>query len=162
VGSLWEGSGIVAVKTTVGQLKRVIAGSPLRIFVGEVNYVDWSVAPWHNNALVMCFRKDSSYEHEAEVRAIIWDEGILSRNMSEALTKARLRSDYLTSTSDPFILRSEDGEHGIAMPFDPADFITEVVVGPREKPWVGGLVESVLNRYGLQIKLTRSNRLTPR
>jgi hypothetical protein len=35
------------------------------------------------------FRKDSSYEHEKEVRAVIWDAEIVSRNMSDALIAAR-------------------------------------------------------------------------
>jgi hypothetical protein len=164
--AMWDlygkGSGIVAVKTTVGELTQAIAESPLRIFLGKVNYVDWNLAPWHNNALVMCFRKDSSYRHEAEVRAVIWDEGIMARNMSDALLAARSRSGYPRSGSDPFLLRKEDGQHGIEVPFPTARFIREVVIGPRERPWVAGLVESVLKRYRLDIKKTISNRLTPR
>jgi len=147
--AMWDlygkGSGIVAVKTTVENLKQAIAESPLRIFLGEVNYVDWNFAPWDNNGLVMCCRKDSSYKHEAEVRAIIWDQDIISRNMSDALVAARLRNDYPSPGSDPFILLREDGQHGIEVPFAATRFITEVVIGPRERPWVTRLVESVLN-----------------
>ncbi len=85
-----QGTGIVAVKSTVEKLKEAVAESPLRIFLGKVNYVDWSRAPWDNNALTMCFRKDLSYHHVAEVRAVIWDVDIVERNMSDALTAARL------------------------------------------------------------------------
>jgi len=164
--AMWDlygkGSGIVAVKSTVGKLKEAIAESPLRIFLGQVNYVDWNVAPWNNNALVMCFRKDLSYQHEAEFRAAIWDPDIISQNMSDALVAARLRSDYPRSGEDPFILRKEDGQHGIVIPFALQRFVTELVVGPREKPWVAELVQSVLKRYGLEINMTVSDRLTPR
>ena len=138
--AMWDlygkGSGIVAVKTTVENLKLAIAELPLRIFLGSVKYLDWDLASWDNNSLVMCFRKDSSYQHEAEVRAIIWDQDILARNMSDALMAARSRRDYPNSGSDPFILRREDGQRGIEVPFAAARFVTEVVVGPRERPWV--------------------------
>jgi hypothetical protein len=158
-----KGSGIVAVKTTVGRLKEALNESNLRSFLGEVDYVDWSSAPWHNNVLVMCFRKDHSYLHEGEVRAVIWDSDMIGRIMSDALVAARSRSDYPDRVPDPFILQKEEGELGIYIPFSPARFITEVVIGPREKAWVAGLVERVLKRYGLdKIKMTISNRLTPR
>ncbi len=157
-----KGSGIVAVKTTVENLKLAITESPLRIFLGRVKYLDWSLASWDNNSLVMCFRKDSSYEHEDEVRAVVWDPDIRGRNMSDALMAARLRSDYPNSGLDPFLLRNEDGELGIAVSFVAARFVKGVVVGPREGRWVATLVESVLRRYGLTIKPTISNRLTPR
>jgi len=150
-----KGSGIVAVKLAITE-------STLRIFLGSVKYLDWNLASWDNNSLAMCFRKDSSYQHEAEVRAIIWDQDIVARNMSDALVAARSRSDYPSSGLDPFILRKEDGQHGIELPFAPERFITEVVIGPRERRWVATLVDSVLKRYGLKIGMTISNRLTPR
>jgi hypothetical protein len=164
--AMWDlygkGGGTVAVKTTIGNLKEAISESPLRIFLAEVKYVDWSLAPFDNNSLVMCFRKDSSYEHEKEIRAVIWDVDIIGRNMSDALIAARSRSDYPNSGSDPFILQRLDGQLGIEVPFDPARFVTEVVVGPRETHSVVGLVKKVLDRYGLKTKMTMSNRLTSR
>jgi hypothetical protein len=164
--AMWDlynkGSGIVAVKTTVENLKLALAESSRRTFLGRVKYLKWDLASWDNNTLAMCFRKDSSYEHEKEVRAVIWDKDIVARNMSDAIEAARSRSDYPNSGSDPFILRKGDGQHGVYVPFSPARFVTDVVVGPRERRWVAGLVESVLKRYALDINMTISNRLTPR
>jgi hypothetical protein len=164
--AMWDlygkGSGIVAVKSNIGVLKQVLNESPHRTFLGEVKYVDWSLSPWDNNALVMCCRKDLSYQHEAEIRAIVWDIELINRNMSDALIAARLRSDYPQAVPDPFLLEKEAGVLGMEVLFDPERFITEIVVGPREKAWVAKLVENVLNRYSLKIKLSVSNRLTPR
>jgi len=157
-----RGSGMVAVKTTVENLKLAISESDLRIFLGKVNYLGWDLASWNNNGLAMCFRKDSSYEHEKEVRAVVWDPDIVGWNMTDALNAARKRSDYHNSGSDPFLLRKEDGKPGIDVAFAPARFVTEVVIGPREERWVSTLVESVLKRYGLTINMTISNRLTRR
>jgi hypothetical protein len=156
-----KGSGVVAVKTTVAKLKLAIAESSLRIFLGKVQYIDWSDSTWANNGLVMCFRKDASYRHEAEVRAIIWDPDQISRNMSAALVASRAQT-IPCPIHDPFILRKGDGEQYIQLPVAMEDFITEIVVGPREKPWIYRLVKEVLKRYKLEIKITVSNRLTPR
>jgi hypothetical protein len=60
------------------------------------------------------------------------------------------------------MLQRLDGQRGVEVPFDPARFVTEVVVGPRETHLIGGLVKSVLDRYRLKTKVTISNRLTPR
>jgi hypothetical protein len=153
---------MVAVKTTIENLKLAIAESRHRIFLGEVKYLDWDLASWNDNGLAMCFRKDSSYEHEKEVRAVIWDPDIIGENMSAALEAARKRSDYPNPSSDPFILRKEDGQHGIEVPFSVARFGRDVVIGPREGPWFATLVENVLKKYGLTIEPRTSNRLTPR
>jgi hypothetical protein len=163
---MWDlygrGGATIAVKTTIGNLKAAISESPLRIFLAEVKYVDWDLAPFDNNNLVMCFRKDSSYEHEKEVRAVIWDVDLICRNMPDALMAARSRSDYPSSGSNPFTLQKLDGQRGIEVPFDPARFLTEVVVGPRETHSIGKLLKSILGRYGLKTKMSISNRLTPR
>lgn len=150
--AMWDlygkGSGIVAVKTNVGDLKQALNESPHHIFLGKVKYVDWNLAPWDINALAMCCRKDFSYQHEAEVRAILWDIEIIGRNMSDALIAARLRKDYPDAVPDPFLLQKDAGISGMEVSFDPERFITEIVVGPREKAWVAGLVEDVLKKYG--------------
>lgn len=164
--AMWDlygrGSGIVAVKSTVERLKLAATESRFRTFLGRVKYLDWNVAPWDNNALTMCFRKDLSYQHEAEFRAVIWDSAVTSQNMSDALAIARSRSDYPTTDVDPFLLRREDGRRGIEIPFATDRFITEVVVGPREQMWVAELVNNVLQRYGLDVNVSISDRLRPR
>lgn len=165
--AMWDlygkGNGVIAVKTTVGNFKMALAESQHRTFLGEVKYIDWARPYWDNNILAMCFRKDLSYQHEAEVRAVIWDPEIINRNMSGALEAARLRPDYSNAEFDPFILTKEDGEKVVSISFAPSRFITEVVIGPREKSWIQGLIRKILTRYGLEkIKIEVSNRLTPR
>lgn len=55
-----------------------------------------------------------------------------------------------------------DPPHGIKVPIEVSRMITDVVVGPRERPWVTELARRVLQRYGLQMPIMPSNRLTPR
>jgi hypothetical protein len=160
---LYGKGGGLAVKTTAGHLKEAIAESRLRIFLGWVEYVDMGLSSLRDRGpMAMFFRKDQSYEHEKEVRAVIWDQSLISKNADDALIAARLRTDYPSWGSNPFVLRKGDGERGINVEFSADRFITEVVVGPREEPLFARLVESILSRYKLPIKLTPSIRLKPR
>jgi hypothetical protein len=137
--AMWDlygkGSGIVAVKSTVGLLKNAISAYEKSVFISKVRYFDWNDAPGIDNVLVACSRKDLSYEHESEVRALI---------MSDLRTRAERR------------------RFGVRVPVDVGKLITEIVVGPREQKWVVSLVEQVANRYKLSQRVVASNRLKAR
>jgi hypothetical protein len=72
---MWDlygrGSGIIAIKSTVEKFKNAIAAYDKPIYISKISYVDWNEAHGLDNVLVACSRKDLSYEHEAEVRAIL-------------------------------------------------------------------------------------------
>jgi len=137
--AMWDlygkGSGIVAVKSTVGRIRKAVAKYKEPVFISNVKYVDWNHAPGLDNVLVACSRKDLSYQHESEVRVIIYDPA---------------------ANPDP------EPRLGIGLPLDLESLITEVVVGPREQDWVVQLVEQVMKRYKLPQRVVASNRLTPR
>ncbi len=133
--AMWDlygrGSGIVAVKSTVGLLKEAVQSYGERVFISRVTYIDWSERSGLDNVLVACSRKDLSYQHEGEVRAIL--ANIVPRP-----------------------------ETGIAAPVNTNSFVTEIMVGPREKEWVVRLVERIKKRYGLPQPILASDRLKPR
>jgi hypothetical protein len=137
--AMWDlygkGSGIVAVKSTVGRIREAAATYDKPVYISKTKYVDWNAAPGLDNVLVACTRKDLSYQHESEVRVIILGE------FNRLNTKRSL---------------------GIRLPIDVERVITEVMVGPREQKWVLQLVEQVMKRYGLPQRVVASNRLTPR
>lgn len=137
--AMWDlygkGSGIVAVKSTVGRLKRAVASLEESVFISKARYFDWNYAPGLDNVLVACSRKDLSYQHESEVRALILDAS------AKPGAKQKL---------------------GIAAPIDIDGLITEIIVGPREQKWVVNLVEQLMKRYKLSHPVVASNRLTPR
>jgi hypothetical protein len=137
--AMWDvyrtGGSVIALKSTVGLLKEAVSHFNKPVNIGEVRYTDWNEAPWDNNLVVMCVRKELAYMHEAEVRAVILD------------------TDQVGVKAPPL---------GIDVPFDHRKFITEVVVGPREKEWILALVKRVMNRYGFQQQVTISNLLRPR
>ena len=75
--AMWDlygrGSGIVALKSTVELLKRAFANYGRPVFISKVRYLNWNEAVGLDNVLVASNRKDLSYEHEGEVRAILSD-----------------------------------------------------------------------------------------
>lgn len=127
----------VAIKSDIGRLKAAVGSCEKGVFLGRVNYLPWEeMATYPNNAILQCFRKDRSYDHEAEVRAVI----------------SALGNDPRYNLTRP----------GIQVDFDPSKLITQVVVGPREQAETAGLVESILQRYGLTVPVAASNRLKHR
>jgi hypothetical protein len=130
-----QGSGIIAIKSTVGKLKESLTAYNDPIYISKVKYMDWSKRQGLDNILVAASRKDLSYEHEAEVRAIFC----------------------------PFRPKSSNNlEAGEAVAVDIKKLITEVVVGPREQSWVARLVKRVMKKYELSHPIVVSNRLALR
>lgn len=136
--AMWDlygrGSGIVAVKSTVGRLREAVSAYVQPLYISRVKYVDWNTTPGLDNVLVACSRKDISHEHESEVRLILTD----------------------------FNYRETKRTLGMPLPVDIRQLITEVMVGSREQEWVVQLVQQVMKRYGLAQPVIASNRLTPR
>jgi hypothetical protein len=137
--AMWDlygrGSGIIAIKSTVGKLREAIAAYGKPIYISKTRYVDWSGVHGLDNVLVACSRKDLSYEHEAEVRAIIMGDSPRSPDRRKL---------------------------GIAVAVDVKKLIAEVMVGPREHNWVVQLTERVMKRYGLSQPVVASDRLKAR
>lgn len=149
--AMWDlygkGSGIVAIKSTIMRLRQDLDRHPELVWLLGVNYVDWSQSTFDKNFLQLFIRKDRSYEHEAEVRAIVLD-------VKRVETLHRLPKDKQPSQEPPF---------GKKIKVDPSNLISEIVVGPREKSWVPDLVRRVLEKYELgSVPVTVSDRLRAR
>ena len=166
--------GSVAVKSTVGQLKRALAGADSKFHIARVEYLDWNTAPWPNNILVMSVRKVWSFIHEKEVRLITW----LPASSMPAIQEARALTNLENAIREPLracapsdqqtwkrILNSarDDASLERALPGFPikteaAGLIEEVIVGPRGRKWKE-LVENILRRYDID-KPVRQSELT--
>ncbi len=148
--AMWDlygkGNGIIGIKSTVGQLKRAVKVHPEAVYITLVEYIDWSQRGRYHNTLVRSARKDLSYEHEAELRAIIWPSKLATEHQ-RAIQQGQ---------------QPPETPLGISVPIEPGALIREVVVGPREQPWVYELVDRVMKRYALNVLLSRSDRLTKR
>src|SRR6266436_1269043 len=58
--AMWDlygkGSGVVAVKSTVGRFKEAVATYDEPVFISKTRYIDWNDAPGLDNVLVACSR----------------------------------------------------------------------------------------------------------
>jgi hypothetical protein len=123
----------IAIRTDHDTLTAALEKSPLTIRTTMVKYVDYdkvSIAP--GNFFFPFVHKRSSFEHERELRAIIWSE--------EPINKSQI-SDETTSVQVDIV---------------PQKLVKSVHVSPTAPKWFGRLVEQVLKHYTLTIPVVRS------
>ena len=125
----------VAVRTTVGKLQRQLSPSPLRIVLGEVQYIDYvSKEMDHRSAFTPYFHKRESYEYEREVRAVM-----------------------LNQPSGTHHIKVPEGAPVYGVPIDPAELIDSIIVSPGSGPWLRPLLSRVLQeQYGLTVEILDS------
>jgi hypothetical protein len=144
-------SGVVAIKSTVGLLKEILRGYSHPVFIGRVKYVNWNEIAWHLNALAMVMRKDRSYEHEQELRAVIWGLAVES-NAAPMVTYSLSPEGKVTLSGPP----------GVEIPCDPNKLVAEIKIGPREQEMFYKVLDPILRRYGITAPVTVSDRLKTR
>ena len=131
----------IAIKTTMGNLKNSLPDDP-NVFIGKIEYIEN-----HNQIEIPTnvenflhypyFYKRTPFEYEHEVRAIIDIASILQ--------------------DDPY-------EFGIPLEIDIEKLIganSEVIVSPYAEKWVTGTVKLIINQYGFQFSVNRSELLDP-
>jgi hypothetical protein len=91
-----------------------------------MQYVDYHTTPISFGNIFFPFTfKRVSFEHERELRAIIW--------ATEEVNRPKI----------------EEGSLGVPVSVDPADLIRAIHVSPAAPKWFGELVTSVMARYGI-------------
>ena len=108
------------------------------VFVGLVKYIDYESdsIPFGNSlSPVMCKRK--SFEHERELRAVIWT---LQHGKNDSGPANKFK-----------------GESGIYVPVDVAGLIERVYVCPTAQTWVRKLIDSLVKRFGHKFPVVQSS-----
>jgi hypothetical protein len=149
--AMWDlygkGRVAVAIKSTAGLLRAAFSSYLLPVAIRRVKYLNLEIAASQDlNPLSICFRKDDSYRHESEVRLAITDTEQFGRALGE-------------SSDNTWHEFEEKLRPPIEVPFNMEQFVTEIVVGPREQSSVLALVESIIKRYGLTVPISSSIRL---
>jgi hypothetical protein len=143
--AMWDlygkGTGVVAVTTTVGRLKRQLENDDRPVYIAEVQYVDWQAPRELRGTFDLITRKDISYQHEGEARLFVWNTaGIQAEGI------------YIPDEIPP----------GLTFGIDPQATVTQIWISPRDHPSIKPLIANLIARYGLQIPIKMSNRLTTR
>jgi hypothetical protein len=132
----------IAIRSTYQALCDSFQKSPPSVFVGAVNYIDYDLEPIRGgNTLVLLnlfsplLHKRRSYQHEAELRAIVpWE-------LPDKLPKS---------------VWQEPKEVGILVPVELDILLESVFVAPNAPTWFFDVVRSVSTKYGLSAPLRYS------
>jgi hypothetical protein len=116
------------------------------VLIGTVKYIDYAVEPVpFGNFLFFPLHKRKSFEHERELRAIVW---LLSTVTKQKLEGKRVREKGAENT--PL--------EGINVHVNVETLIRNVFVSPTAQRWYVDVVRSVLDRYNLaKIPVTQSD-----
>jgi len=132
----------VAVQSTIGRLRSALEVAPHSILIGSVRYADFDSLDPHVflNGLTPFIFKRSSFEHEREIRALIW---------MDAPEADEADSDRVPLEVPVEVSRS--------VPVDLSGLIQRVVVSPIAPSWFGELVQTTCERHGILSPVSRSN-----
>jgi len=140
---LYSNSGI-AIQTTFGNLKEAVSGSGDRVLIGQVKYIDYEKEGlYFLSGLAPFLFKRLSFEHEKELRAVIW-------NIPDTNEK-----DFNNDTIPIEVL-----DHGKFSKIDLDTLIESIYVSPVAPAWFQTLVTSILKRYGINKPVIHSTLYT--
>lgn len=123
----------VAIKSSYPRLRSVLMPE---IQIGMVRYIDYEAEsiPF-GNILNYFMHKRRSFDHERELRALIW---MLGEDMKKIENEIELT------------------ETGINIEVSLDELVAEVVLAPESPPWFESLVKNVVLRYGRTMEVLRS------
>jgi hypothetical protein len=124
----------IAIQSTYERLRKCL---PETINIGIVKYIDYEKEPVpFGNVLNYFLHKRVSFEHERELRALIWTMGMTQ--------EGKLEWDIPPEQA------------GIEVSVDLTELVAQVVLAPEAPDWFLKLVEAVVKRYGLQLVVRQS------
>lgn len=114
--ALWSqyGRSAIAVRSTVGRLKRAVQRSTHKIYIGRVRYLNYSrplPSGLPSNMFLPAFLKRKSFEHEREVRLVIYRTvGKTKSGLTiNADLAALIEAVYISPVADAFLVASLKG-----------------------------------------------------
>src|ERR1700730_3104477 len=129
----------IAIQSTYERLCKSLEGyEEFRVFIGMMNYIDYEhdAIPF-GNIMYPTIYKRKSFEHEKELRALIWtaQEG---KNMFGSENKFK-------------------DESGLYVHVDILTLVERVYVAPTAPGWIRDLIASLIKRFGLEIPVVQSS-----
>ena len=128
----------IAVRSTFNLLKDCFQSEEQDVYIGKVKYIDYETE-WmpEGNTFYPFVHKRKSFEHERELRAIIQKIGI--------------KEDKTLDTSTPLF------RQGAYIPVNLSRLIDKIYIAPTSPEWLGDLIRSVIEKYGLDKQVVQSS-----
>ncbi len=127
----------VALRTTIKSLKQSLTSADEPMQISNVNYINYDRDLIDENLVLAPFiTKRKSFEHEREVRALIYRPG----------DDLNTHVEY----SEPTI------DSGILVPLDLNILIEDIYISPTASVWFTDLIKSVVKKYSYDFKVYQS------
>lgn len=125
----------IAIKSTYSRLYSALSSSEFDINIGKVKYIDYEndIFPL-DNGFYPFVHKRKSFEHEQELRALIW----------------------LKSAHNNKLIENIDVLYGINIEVDLNKLIESIYVSPNSPKWIYDLIVSIIKRYKLNKNVYQS------
>ena len=124
----------VAIRTTAARLGSALGPTPISVGLTEVTYVDFERHAYNpGNIFHHYVFKRLSFQHEMEVRAIVW--------------RVEEKNQPLIEADAPRLL----------IDLDLPTLSESVQVSPTAQPWFVDLVKQCVRRYGLDVPVIQSD-----
>jgi hypothetical protein len=125
----------IAIETDFARFRDCFSAEPFRkVFISEVKYIDYEKEPipW-NSGFFVSVHKRKSFEHERELRALVWS----------LLEVKPDNPDQKEMTLDP-----SKNPPGIDIKVNLGKLMRRVFVSPAAGSWYVEIVRSILEKYG--------------
>lgn len=128
----------IAIQSTCQRLIDAVSADPERVFIGLVRYLDYDKeAVPDGNLLVPLSCKRKSFEHEKELRGMVWKPG--------------------SGKPGPIDFSSSAWEYGLYVKVDVPRLIERIHLAPTAPKWMYEMLSSVLKRYPFDIEVKQSD-----
>lgn len=128
----------VAIRLPYSSLAEAL---PSGVFMGQVRYIDWAASAFdQGNSLEPFIHKRVSFEHEREVRAVLWCEYFRASHADTPMT-------FQVS--------------GVQLPIDLPAKLTGIYVSPAAPAFFEDVVQGLCNSYGVNLKVQQSELSSP-
>lgn len=136
-----EGSNI-AIRTSVGRLRKALSTSEHHILGGNVAYVDYSIAPESIGiGYAPFFRKRLSFAYENEFRLVVW------------------KPHY--SEDQKYLLPGNPDCNPVVLPISISvrDLVESVLVSPKSEEWYVELLQALVEKFELSPQIVSKSPL---
>lgn len=121
-------------------------------FLGTVNYIDYSTQVIDSdNSLSFITHKRRSFEHEREIRAVIWSE-----NLKAIIQQPDAHKDKYDIAEVKSVYESID-EYGVSIPIDINSLIKAVYINPLSTKFFHRIVDDLSKRFNCHFPIINSS-----
>ena len=147
--AMWKlyitGNNGIALRSTYKKLRESFEKSPERVFIGKVKYLDYNASRIPKSDTFSPFlHKKTCYQHESELRAVVWDLEQIDRS-------------HVNAPGNRTVTLKNPDLTGILVKSDIESLVEELYISPRAEKWFHDLVRSVAEKYGFKFAIKQSD-----